>query len=75
MSEEIQAVRLPKALSLGTDEVQIRAEAAAVVPELLEGDWTWLADLHSLGPLDPDVVDAAELPATDRFLPDPDVLR
>lgn len=38
----------------------------------LTGDWAWLADLHSLGPLDPDVVEAVGLPAMDRARPDLD---
>ena len=75
MSGGPQAVRLPKPFRLEADEVRIRSERATVDPEPLDGDWTWLADLHSLGPLDPDAVDAVGLPATDQSRPDLDALK
>ena len=75
MSGRSQAVRLPKAFRLKTNEVRVRAEGAAVILEPLEDDWTWLSDLHSLGPLDPDVVDATELPVPEQVRPDFDILK
>ena len=75
MSGRSQAVRLPRAFRFSTDEVRIRAEGAAVILEPLESDWSWLNDLHSLGPLDPDVVDATELHVPDQVRPDLDVLK
>ena len=75
MSGRSQAVRLPKAFRFETNEVRIRAVGTAVILEPLEDDWTWLNDLHSLGPLDPDVVVATELPVPDQVRPDLDILK
>ena len=75
MSGRSQAVRLPKAFRFETDEVRIRAEEGAVILEPLEDDWAWLDGLYSLGPLDPDVVDATELPVPRQVRPDLDALK
>lgn len=66
---------MPTAFRLEENEIRIGTEVSAVNPEPLGGDWAWLADLHSLGPLDPDAADAAGLPATDQSRPDLDALK
>ena len=68
MTGRSQAVRLPKEFRFKTDEVRIRAEGSSVILEPIEGNWDWLDDLHVLGPLDQDVVEAAceEMPEQDR---------
>ena len=60
MSDRSQAVRLPKAFRFKTEKVRILDEGSAIILEPIETDWSWLEDLHNIGPLDPDVVDAAE---------------
>lgn len=51
-----QAVRLPKAFRLGTDEVRIRRHGSAIILEPVTHDWGWL---DSLAELDADAVQAA----------------
>lgn len=68
MTGRSQAVRLPKDFRFSTDEVRIRAEGSKVILEPIEEGWGWLKELHELGPLDQDAVDAAteEVPQQDR---------
>ncbi len=68
MTGRSQAVRLPKAFRFSTNEVRIRAEGRRVILEPIETDWNWLYDLHAMGTLDDDAVNAAteDLPAQDR---------
>ena len=68
MTGRSQAVRLPKEFRFSTDEVRIRAEGGKVILEPIEEGWGWLKELHELGPLDQDAVDAAteEVPQQDR---------
>ena len=75
MSGRSQAVRLPKAFRFKTDTVRIRAEGSAVILEPIETDWSWLEDLHGLGPLDPDAVDAAEAYVPEQVRPELDELK
>ncbi len=69
MTGRSQAVRLPKEFRFNTDEVRIRAEGSRVILEPIENDWDWLDDLHGLGPLDGDAVQATEegLPPQERL--------
>lgn len=69
MTGRSQAVRLPKEFRFDTDEVRIRAEGGKVILEPLENDWGWLRDLHALGPLDADAVEAATEEAPDQHRP------
>ena len=67
-----QAVRLPKAFRLNSEEVRIRRHGEAVILEPIAHDWTWLDALT--GPLDADFTQAAaeqppeqERPGLDLF--------
>ena len=51
-----QAVRLPKAFRLDTDEVRIRRHGSAIILEPVARDWAWL---DTLAGLDADAVQAA----------------
>ena len=75
MTGRSQAVRMPKEFRFSTDEVRIRAEGSRVILEPIKTDWEWLRELHKLGPLDDDAVQAAEeeLPPQDR--PELDVFK
>lgn len=75
MTGRSQAVRLPKEFRFKTEEVRIRAEGSKVILEPIEDDWEWLNELHKLGPLDDDAVQAAEedMPPQDR--PELDVFK
>jgi len=60
MTGRSQAVRLPKEFRFQTDSVRIKAEGSRVILEPIENDWSWLSELHALGPLDDDMVQAVE---------------
>ncbi|MCX8954747.1 type II toxin-antitoxin system VapB family antitoxin [Ruegeria sp. NA] len=75
MTGRSQAVRLPKEFRFKTDEVRIRAEGSKVILEPIESDWEWLDELHRLGPLDEDAVQAAEEEVTPQDRPELDVFR
>lgn len=75
MTGRSQAVRLPKQFRFKTDEVRIRAEGSKVILEPIEDDWDWLKDLHALGPLDADAVEAAEEDMPEQDRPDLDVFK
>lgn len=75
MTGRSQAVRLPKEFRFKTDEVRIRAEGSAIILEPIEGNWDWLEDLHALGPLDPDAVDAASEDMPEQERPELDVFK
>jgi len=51
-----QAVRLPKAFRLDTDEVRIRRHGSAIILEPVAHDWAWL---DALAELDADAAQAA----------------
>jgi antitoxin VapB len=63
-----QAVRLPKEFRFEGTEVRIRRAGQTVVLEPISDDWKWLDELRKLGPLDDDVVAAAneKLPQQER---------
>ena len=73
MTGRSQAVRLPKEFRFKTNEVRIRAEGSTIILEPIEGDWDWLDDLHALGPLDRDAIDAANEDLPEQERPDLDV--
>lgn len=75
MTGRSQAVRLPKEFRFKGDEVRIRAEGSSVILEPIEGDWDWLEDLHALGPLDPDAVEAAMEEVTEQDRPALDIFK
>lgn len=52
-----QAVRLPKAFRLDTDEVRVRRRGNTIVLEPIPTDWTWLAEIT--GAVDEDFERAA----------------
>ena len=52
-----QAVRLPKAFRIEQDEVRIRRQGAAVIPEPVPTGWGWLDAVT--GPVDRDFERAA----------------
>ncbi|WP_291735668.1 AbrB/MazE/SpoVT family DNA-binding domain-containing protein [Leisingera sp. F5] len=55
-----KAALLPQEFSLPEQGSRVRIEGKAIILEAPEDDWQWLADLHSLGPLDPDAAQEAE---------------
>ncbi|ATG38113.1 Antitoxin VapB1 (plasmid) [Phaeobacter piscinae] len=73
MTGRSQAVRLPKDFRFDTDEVRIRAEGGKVILEPIEEGWGWLNELHALGPLDQDAVDAATEEVQEQTRPELDV--
>ncbi|MGB0843707.1 MAG: antitoxin [Alphaproteobacteria bacterium] len=58
MNGRSQAVRLPKEFRFDSDQVRIRKEGSAVILEPILDNWDWLTDLHAIGPLDDDVIEA-----------------
>lgn len=70
MSGRSQAVRLPKAYRFASDVVRIRREGTCVILEPIEEGWTWLDDLHEMGPLDADAVEAATEEQSEQSRPE-----
>lgn len=68
-----QAVRLPKEYRLEADRVRIRRHGQAIILEPVADDWTWLDAL--IGPVDDDLVQAANEQPEEQHRPELDDFR